>query len=79
MLLKKSGSGPGGGWGDLAYVHTQSVPSASWTITHGLGKFPSVSVADSTGSQVFGDVTYLNLNALRVDFGGAFAGVAYLN
>jgi hypothetical protein len=65
--------------GDLSYVHTQTVPAASWTINHNLGKYPAVTVADSSGSVVEGDVVYLSLNFLRIDFSASFGGVAYLN
>lgn len=63
-----------------AYVHTQDVPSASWTITHNLGFFPSVTIVDSGGTNVGGvDVLYINENSVRVDFGAAFGGKAYLS
>lgn len=65
--------------GDLHYAFLQPVPAASWTIVHGLGKYPSVSVADSGGSWVVGDVTYLDPDRLTIDFLAAFSGVAYLN
>lgn len=72
-------AGPPGSGGDLSYVHTQSVAAAVWTITHNLGKYPSVSVVDSALTAWIGDVTYTNANSLTVTFGAAFAGSAYLN
>jgi hypothetical protein len=62
-----------------SYVHNQAVPSASWTITHNLGFFPNVTVQDSTGRTVEGDITYTNSNSLVLTFSGAFSGVAYLS
>lgn len=74
-------SGPQGSVGvsDAYYTHTQTVPSALWTITHNLGKKPSVSVVDSAENIVIGNVTYVSDNALTVSFTGGFAGKAYLN
>lgn len=61
------------------YVHNQAVPSADWTITHNLARFPSVTVIDSAGSTVVGDVEYLSNNQVAVHFTAAFGGSAYLN
>jgi len=69
----------GAGAGDLNYIHNQAVPDATWTITHGLGKFPSVSVVDSAGSLVFGETVHINSAQLTVSFSAGFAGKAYLN
>jgi hypothetical protein len=65
--------------GGSTYVHTQSFPSATWTISHNLGRRPSVTVVDSAGSVVIGEVTYLSDNSLRVEFSAGFSGQAYLN
>jgi len=73
-------AGPPGEGGDLSYTHQQMVPAAVWTITHNLGKRPSVDVFDSTGhGPVFGDVEHVSDNQLAITFGAAFGGVAYLN
>ena len=69
---------PGTLGSDLNYTHTQT-SSASWVIPHGLGKMPSVTVLDSSGNRVHGDVDYTDLNNLTITFNIAFAGVAYLN
>lgn len=65
--------------GKQAYVHTQSTPSATWTINHNLGRNPSVTVVDSSEKVVFGDITYVTDNQLTVSFSAAFGGKAYLN
>lgn len=65
--------------GDKFYRHTQDVPAAIWLITHALAKYPAVSVVDSAGSWVVGDVEYLDQDSLRAVFSGAFAGKAYCN
>jgi len=64
---------------DLNFIYTQATPAATWTITHNLGKFPSVSVVDSANTQVYGNVDYINDNSLTLTFTGAFSGKAYLN
>lgn len=69
----------GGGEGDKAFTYTQATPSATWTITHNLGKYPAVSIVDSAGSAVVGDVEYIDANTVTITFQSAFAGAAYFN
>ena len=69
----------GGGGGDLNFTFTQGAPATTWTITHNLGKFPSVSVVDTADTQVYGEVEYIDDNSLRITFSAAFGGKAYLN
>ena len=64
---------------DKNYVFIQSAPSATWTITHNLGKFPSVSVVDSGNTTVYGDIDYIDENSLTITFSAAFGGKAYMN
>lgn len=71
--------GPPGPSGDKHYTHTQGSASSTWTITHNLGKMPSVVVVDSADNYVVGEVHYDSLNQVTVTFGSAFAGKAYLN
>ncbi len=61
------------------YIHTQNAAASTWTVTHNLSKFPSVSVVDSGGTVVIGDVTYVDSNTLTIDFSAIFSGKAYLN
>ena len=62
-----------------SYAHTQSVSSATWTITHNLGYRPAVSVVDSGGNYVVGDVNYVSVNVLTISFSSPFGGSAYLS
>lgn len=71
--------GPPGPPGGANYTHNQMVPAADWTITHNLARFPSVTVIDSAGSTVVGDVDYLSNNEVSIHFTAAFGGSAYLN
>lgn len=64
---------------DLSYVHTQSTPSTTWTITHGLQFIPNITVVDSGGTVVEGSYNYPNLNTVVLTFSGAFSGKAYLS
>jgi len=63
----------------VAFSHTQQVPSASWTISHNLNFNPNVTVVDSAGTNVEGEVRYTNPNQLVVVFSSAFTGYAYLS
>lgn len=60
------------------HVHTQGTPSATWTITHALGGYPSVFVVDSARTVVYGEVNYLSTSQVVVNFSAAFSGYAYL-
>ena len=64
---------------DLSYVHTQSVASNTWTISHGLQFIPSITVVDSAGTVVEGSYNYPDANTVVASFSGAFSGKAYLS
>lgn len=66
---------PSGGY----YVHNQISSSDTWAITHNLGFYPAVTIVDSGGHVVIGDVTYVSANALTVSFNATFGGKAYLS
>lgn len=61
------------------HLHIQSVPSNEWVIGHSLGFNPNVTVLDSTGRQVEGDVIFVDAQTVRVEFTAAFAGSAHLS
>ena len=67
------------GAGDIHYEYDQSIAAATWNINHSLGKFPSVSIVDTSGDLVRGQINYINNNSLTITFSAAFAGKAYLN
>lgn len=69
----------GGGGDDLHFTFAQDLASTSWSVVHNLGKFPSVTIIDSSGNVVFGDVNHTSDNALTISFATAFSGTAYLN
>lgn len=65
--------------GSGTFTFNQNVASATWIITHNMARYPAVSVVDSAGSVVVGEVRYIDQNNVEVKFSGAFAGKAYLN
>lgn len=65
--------------GDKHYSHNQSVAAETWVINHNMNKYPSVSVALSTGHIGYGNVVHIDENNLTVSFSGEVSGKAYLN
>ena len=65
--------------GDLTYRHVQSVAATTWTINHNLHKFPSVTVADSAGTEIWADVQFPTDDQAIVIFSVPFSGEAYCN
>lgn len=64
---------------DKTFVFEQKISSDLWEINHNLNKFPSVTIVDSAGSTVLGDVIYIDINNLNIIFSAPFTGVVYLN
>ena len=64
---------------DKTYLHQQTTASDVWVIVHNLNKYPSVSVIDSAGNEVIGEVNYDDKNQVTLKFEGGFKGVATLN
>lgn len=64
---------------DKTYIHEQSIASAEWNITHPLNKYPSVTIVDSAGSIIIGEVRYNSITSVTVLFGSPFSGQAFLN
>jgi len=64
---------------DLTFPFTQLTPSKIWCINHNLNKIPSVTVMDSAGTVVYGDVTNPDKNNTVIEFCSAFSGKASLN
>lgn len=65
--------------GDANYVHKQTEASDKWIIVHNLNKYPAVSIIDSAGDEVIGNIHYDSLNQVTITFIGAFKGKATLN
>ena len=57
----------------------QDTPSDVWTINHNMGVYPSVTIVDSGGSVIIGEIDYITANQVILRFSSGFSGVAYLN
>lgn len=64
---------------DKHFEYRQLTPSAVWEVEHNLDKYPSVSIVDSAGTMVMGDVEYINSNKVLLLFQSAFSGKAFFN
>lgn len=64
---------------DKHYEHIQGVPETEWVIRHPLRKYPSVTIVDSAGSAVIGDIKYTDIDTVTLTFAFAFSGKAFLN
>ncbi|MEI6795240.1 MAG: hypothetical protein WCK39_00095 [Methanomassiliicoccales archaeon] len=60
------------------YLHEQAVPESTWNITHPLKRYPGVTVVDSAGTVVIGEIEYLDSTHIVLTFKGGFSGKAYL-
>ncbi len=65
----------------VSYRHIQSSASDIWTITHNLGFYPSITVFDSGGSMVEGDVkqSLTDDKTLTIEFSAEISGFANLS
>lgn len=59
-------------------VFTQSEPSDTWVIEHGLGRHPAVVTVDAEGSVFEGAVRYHSASVVVVELNAPVAGAAYL-
>ncbi len=64
---------------DKNFVHTQGSPSDTWMISHPLNKYPSVTIIDSGGTEVIGNIEYIDTSTVVVTFASGFSGKAILN
>lgn len=64
---------------DKTFVYNQAISSNVWEIKHDLDKYPAVTVVDSGGSVVVGEIVYIDKNNVRITFTSAFSGKAYFN
>ena len=64
---------------DKHYEFRQLTPSDRWEVEHNLDKYPAVSIVDSAGTAVVGEIEYINPNKVILLFQGAFTGKAFFN
>lgn len=62
-----------------SYIHDQGIAQSIWVVPHPLQRRPSVTVVDSGGTVVEGNVHYVDDNTIIITFNASFSGKAYLN
>lgn len=76
--------GPKGDTGDLnvsgtaAFTWIQNDAQTTWLIPHNLGRYPSVTVMDNAKRVIYGDVSYVDINLVQIDFAYPMSGTAYI-
>ena len=63
----------------VEYIHSEGQPNDVWIINHNLNTYCSVTVVDSGGNVVVGDVKYNSSSQITLTFDSEFSGKAYLN
>lgn len=53
---------------DFEFVHHQLTPSATWVVTHGLGRYPALVVLDPDGNGLGVQVDYVSKDILHLIF-----------
>lgn len=71
--------GPPGGGAGATYTHLQSVAAAVWTVAHNLGRYPSITVVDNLGGQLYPDVRYVDADIVQITHSVPLTGRAYCN
>lgn len=70
-------------WGTIEgsdkYYIQNFLTTASVAVTHNLAKYPAVTVHDSSGDEVEGNVEHININSLTVTFSAPFSGTITCN
>lgn len=61
------------------YVHIQMIAAQTWIVSHGLHKYPSVTIMDSSGAHITADVEYIDIDVLHIHFTAEVGGRAYLS
>lgn len=70
---------PGVAGAGAASLFIQNTPVTQWTITHTLGFNPAVSIVNSGGVRVYGDIQYVDVTTILATFTSPFSGIAYLS
>jgi len=62
-----------------SYDHTQTTPAATWTVTHGLNRYPNATALDTARNRIWPDLQYPNLNTAVVIHAEPLAGSLHLS
>lgn len=84
MFILDSNGAETGRIGDKSFTHIQGIPSDTWLVVHGLEKFPSVTITDSSGNAILAPYEHLDINTTQITFRTAGlpspqSGFAYFN
>lgn len=71
--------GPPGGGAGATYTHIQALPASVWTVAHNLGRYPSITVVDNLGGELFADVRYIDSAIAQITHSVPLTGRAYCN
>ena len=66
-------------WTDQTFIHSQGAASTTWSVTHNLNKYPSVTIVTDSNVVVIGDIVYNSVNQSTITIASADSGKAYLN
>jgi len=61
------------------FVFKQGVADTTWVIPHPLNKYPSVTIVDSMGTVIRGQIVYVTKSLINANFNAPFSGTATLN
>lgn len=64
---------------DKTVVYQQATSNNTWKIKHDMDKYPAVTVVDTSGNVIIGDLTYTDNNNIMITFSSPISGTAYLN
>lgn len=67
---------PGGDDANFVYDFTNQ---STLNFLHNLGKLPAVTIIDSTGDEVDGEVIHDSVNEITINFSASFSGSVILN
>lgn len=70
--------GPPGAAGLSSFIFTQNSPVNPWVIPHTLGDITNITVLDSSGEEMFADVSWNSPIQVTITFGGPTSGRAIL-
>jgi hypothetical protein len=60
------------------YIYDQSTPASVWNISHGKDRHVQVQIQDTAGTVIFGKITEVDLNNVKIEFNAATAGTAII-
>lgn len=64
--------------GGVSFVHTQSVPAATWVIDHHMNLIPNVLILDVSGQELVAEVRHPSDQTTVVVHSAPYSGTAYL-